>query len=64
MLQENLILRPLIWTWTQTLQVIFNYTIMVKKKKGGVGKQRKPKKEKPVKEKHEDVPVKPKKERK
>ena len=34
---------------------------MVKKKKGGVGKQRKPKKEKPVEEKHEDVPVKPKK---
>ena len=34
---------------------------MVKKKKGGVGKQRKPKKEKPVKEKHEDVSVKPKK---
>ena len=28
---------------------------MVKKKKGGVGKQRKPKKEKPVKDKHEDV---------
>ena len=36
-------------------------TIMVKKKKGGVGKQRKPIKEKSMKEKQEDVPVNPEK---